>query len=155
VIVHVSPHEGKSFWLLTDLHTLKVVDADSDGAFTLTEVTANPGFGPPPHTHHRQNECFYVLEGTFEFFYENRTFTADAGSVIHLPKGRVHNHRAVGNVPARALVVYTPAGLERFLEEAGKPAVDRSSPPAPPEPPELEKIVAIAKKYGIEVPTAP
>ncbi len=149
--MHVSPRAGKSFWLLTDLFTVKAVGADTSGAFTLFEVTANPGFGPPPHTHHREDESFYVLEGVFEISYENRTFTAGAGSFVHLLKGRLHRHQAVGNAPARVLALYTPAGLERFIEEAGKPAGDTSSTPAPPEMPELERIVAIAKKYGIEV----
>ena len=54
--------------------------------------------------------------------------------------------------PAKALVIQAPAGIERFIEEAGKPATDPSARPAPPEMPELEKIVAIAQKHGIEVP---
>jgi quercetin dioxygenase-like cupin family protein len=150
--VQISPNAGKSFWLTTDRHTLKLVSADTNGAFTLIETTARPEFAPPPHIHHRQDEYFYILEGSFEFSCEGRTFTAGAGSVVHLPKGRVHTHRAAGSAPARALALYTPAGLEQFIEEAGTPVVDHTATPAPPAMPDLEKIVAIASKYGIEVP---
>jgi hypothetical protein len=44
------------------------------------------------------------------------------------------------------------AGVERFIEEAGKLATDPSVRPSPPERSELERIVAIAQKHGIEVP---
>jgi len=42
--------------------------------------------------------------------------------------------------------------VERFIEEAGRPATDLSATPRPPELPELERVVATAQKYGIEVP---
>jgi hypothetical protein len=64
-------------------------------------------------------------------------------------------HRAVGDAPARALVLNTPAGIEKFIEEADEPVTDRVSPPASPEMSELERIVMIAQKYGIEVPPPP
>lgn len=149
--MHLAPHEGKSFWLLTDRFTFKVVGADTKGAFAMSEVTANPGFGPPPHTHQREDEAFYILEGLFEISYEGRTLTARPGSLVYLPKGRPHQHQAVGTAPARVLAWYTPAGVERFIEEAGKPAPDPSATPPPPEPAELERIVAIAARYGITV----
>ena len=153
--VHLSRGEGTSWWLATDLHTFKAVSESTNGAFSLSEVTVRPEFGPPPHIHHREDEAFYVLEGQFEFWYNDRTFSAGVGSFVYLPKGRLHMHRAAGGAPARALVLHTPAGLERFIAEAGKAATDRSAPPAPPQLPELERIVAIAQKYGIEVPPLP
>lgn len=150
--MHVSPQQGKSFWLTTDRHTFKLVSADTGGAFTLIETVADPSFGPPPHIHHRQDETFYVLEGSVEFSLDGRTFTAGVGSVVYLPKGHLHTHRAVGNGKARVLALYTPAGLERFIEEAGTPVTDPKATPAPPAMPVLEKIVAIARDHGIEVP---
>ncbi|MDQ3911826.1 MAG: hypothetical protein M3305_08680 [Actinomycetota bacterium] len=95
------------------------------------------------------------MEGKFEFLDNDRTFTAGAGSFVYLPKGRLHMHRAAGGASARALVLVTPAGIEKFIEGAGEPATDKSSPLAPPELPEIERIVAIAQKYGIEVPPPP
>jgi len=152
--IHPAPDEGTSWWFATDLHTFKAVSATTNGAYTLTEVTARPDFVPPPHIHHREDEAFYVLEGQFEFWYNERTFTAGVGSFVYLAKGRVHKHGATGGA-ARALVLHTPAGLERFIAEAGKPATDRSVRPTPPPMAELERIVAIAQKYGIEVPPPP
>jgi quercetin dioxygenase-like cupin family protein len=152
---HVPADGGRSFWLATDLQTFKAVGAETGGAFALSELTAHPQFGPPPHIHHREDESYYVLEGEFEFVDDGRAFTAGPGSFVFLPKGRLHIHRAVGDSPARALVLVTPAGVEKFIEEAGEPATDTSSVPPVPEMPELGRIVEIAQKYGIEVPPPP
>ena len=151
---HVTRNAGKSLWLMSDLFTFKVVGEDTNGAFSLAEVPAGAEFGPPPHIHHREDESFYVLEGAFEFSIGGRAFTAGAGSFVYLPKGLVHMHRAAGGASAKAVVMYTPAGVERFIEEAGRAATDVSATPGPPELPELERIVAVAQKYGIEVPPA-
>lgn len=149
------PGQGGSFWLATDLHTFKATAEDTGGAFALSELTAQPVFGPPPHIHHREDESYYILEGEFEFMNDGHTFTAEVGSFVHLPKGRLHIHRATGDAPARALVLVTPAGVEKFIQEAGEPATDTSSAPPPPEMPELQRIVEIAQGYGIEVPPPP
>ena len=145
--------EGQSFWLLTDLFTFKVVGDDTNGTLTVAELTARPEMGPPPHLHRHADENFYVLEGTFDFSLAGQPFSAGAGSFVHLPKGVVHTHSAGGGAPARALVMQAPAGVEKFIMEAGRPAPDTSIAPVLPEQSELERVVAIARKYGIEVST--
>jgi quercetin dioxygenase-like cupin family protein len=150
--VQIGPGKGNSFWLLTDLHTFKVVGEDTNGAFTVAELTAGPEMGPPPHIHRNADESFYILEGTFEFSLAGQAFTAGAGSFVYLPKGVVHTHQAGGGRPAKALVLQTPAGVERFIAEAGTPAPDVSTRPGPPDQATLERIVGAALKHGIEVP---
>lgn len=150
--VHLGKGEGKAFWLLTDLHTFKLVGADTHGAMTVAELAAGPELGPPPHFHRHNDESFYILEGMFEFSLAGQPFTAGPGAFVHLPKGVVHTHRAGGGAPAKALVIQTPAGVEHFIEEAGTPAADPSVRPAPPAMPDLQKIVAIAQKHDIQVP---
>jgi quercetin dioxygenase-like cupin family protein len=149
---HVPAGQGGSYWLGTDLQAFKAVGDDTGGAFALSKLTAHPQFGPP-HIHHNEDESYYVLEG--EFMDEGRTFAAGPGTFVSLPKGRLHAHRAAGDAPARALVLVTPAGVEKFIEEAGEPATDTSSAPPVPEMPQLGRIVEIAQKYGIEVPPPP
>src|SRR5437667_8599929 len=112
--------DGRSFWLLTDLHTFKVVGDDTNGAFTVAELTAGPEIGPPPHIHHNSDESFYILEGIFDFSLAGQAFTAGAGAFVHLPKGVVHTHRAGGGASARALVIQSPAGVERSTDDGGK-----------------------------------
>lgn len=147
---HVAPREGKALWVAGDLVTLKVVEEDTDGAFLLGEEVSPPGGGPPPHIHHREDEMFCVLEGEYEFLVGERTIRAGAGSVIYGPRNVPHTFKNVGTTPARMLAFVMPAGFERFLEEVGKEAAGLSSPP-PFGPEEIERLLATAPKYGIEM----
>jgi len=149
---NIGKGQGRSYWLLTDLHTFKVTGEDTNGAFVVAELTARPGMGPPPHIHRLADETFYILEGTFDFTLDGRPFSAGAGSLVYLPKGVVHTHQAGGGAVARAVVMQAPAGVEHFIAEAGKPAPDTSATPVPPDPSEFERIVAIARKHSIDVP---
>jgi quercetin dioxygenase-like cupin family protein len=151
--VHLGRGEGTSFWLLADRHTFKVGGNETSGACAIAELTAGPELGPPPHIHRHCDESFYILEGVFEFSLAGQAFTANAGSFVLLPKGVVHTHRAGGGAPAKALVIQTPGGVERFIAEAGKPATDTTTRPALPEASEFGRIVEIAKKHDIDVPT--
>jgi hypothetical protein len=47
-----------------------------------------------------------------------------------------------------------PAGLEKFFEEVGKPGTDLSSPP-PFEEVDIDRLLAAAPKYGVEIPPPP
>jgi len=153
--VRLDSGQGKMFWLLTDLFTFKITGAETGGAFTVTEVDAGPELGPPPHIHRDADESFYILEGTFDFMLAGRTFSAGPGAFVHLPKGVVHTHRAGGGAAAKAIVMQAPAGVERFIEEAGTATTAASPRPPAPSLPELERIVAIALRHGIEVPPPP
>ncbi len=151
--IHVAPDEGRRLWVVGELLTLKMVGSDTDGAFALIEEVTPPEGGPPPHMHTREDETFYVLEGELEFLIGERTISATAGSVVYGPRGIVHSFRNVGSTPSRMAVIITPAGLEKFFEEVGEPVTDPSSPPE--SPPDVERLVAVARKYGMEIPPPP
>jgi len=63
-----------------------------------------------------------------------RAFTVNAGSIFHIPKGRLHVWGNATAKLARTLLFIVPAGFEGFFEEAGMPGTDLSSPPPPPIP---------------------
>ena len=153
--IHLDRHAGTAYWLLTSLFTFKATGAETNGRLSIAELDADPAMGPPPHVHREADECFYILEGTFDFSLDGRPFSAGPGSFVCLPRGIVHTHSAGGGKPARALVIQSPAGVEKFIAEAGSVATDRSRRPAPPEPAALGRIVAIAAQHGIDVPPAP
>ncbi len=90
-----------------------------------------------------------MVEGELEFLVGGRTISADAGSVVDGPRGVARGFRNVGSAPSTMAVIIAPAGLERFFEEAGEPVEDPSSPPGGP--PDVERLVAVAQRYGIEI----
>jgi hypothetical protein len=62
----------------------------------------------------------------------------------------LHSFRNVATRHGRTAVIITPAGLEKFFEEVGEPVTDPSSPLEGP--PDIERLVAVARKYGMEIP---
>ena len=148
--MHIPPDEGETLWFVGDLITLKMVGEDTAGAFALAEEITPPQGGPPPHMHTREDEAFLVLEGELEFVVGDRTITASAGSVVYGPRGIAHTFRNVGPTPSRMVVLIMPAGFEKMVEEVGEPVIDPSSPPEGP--PDIERLAAVQRKYGVEMP---
>ncbi len=152
--LHVTEGEGKKLWVADELMAFKASGKDTGGAYALTDSVVPPGGGPPPHVHLREDEAFWVLEGELEVTVGETTFGAGAGSFVHLPKGVPHGYRNVGAGPARFLTLMVPAGLEGFFEEVGKPGTDLSSPP-PFEEEDIDRLLTVAPKYGVEIPPPP
>ena len=154
-VAHVAPGEGTiSLWVLGELLTYKVPSQRTGGAYSLFEVTTQPGAGPPPHVQHREDEAFYVIEGEYEFLIGEETLRVGAGSLLYVPKGTLHTHKNVGEGVGRMLVTQTPGGLyEHFFEKVGKKAVDGEvRPPVFEDHSDMRRIMEVAAEHGIEIP---
>ncbi|WDD36748.1 cupin domain-containing protein (plasmid) [Nostoc sp. UHCC 0926] len=159
--IAVPSGEGKSFLVLPgETMTLKATSADTDGAYTLIEVTDEPQAGPPFHLHRREDESFYILEGTFAFqigvgeasrreasLKETRTVTATAGCFITAPKGVPHSYKNIGTTPARMLTLFVPAGIENFFEDLSKLTAAGTL--------DIDSIAAVAAMQGMELVPPP
>ena len=121
--------QDESLWVLGDHYRFKLHSGQTAGTITIVELTAFPGNGPPPHIHHREDESFYVLEGTFSVLLSDETLQASTGAFVHIPKGTLHTYKNVGTSPARVLVILTPGGFENLWREIGQPAEQDSVPP--------------------------
>ncbi|MDX6254381.1 MAG: hypothetical protein QOJ11_715 [Frankiales bacterium] len=120
-VVHL-PGEGRNIDLGAFRMTVKADAVDTGGAFTLLEASEPAGFGPPMHTHDDAAEAFYVLEGVYVIFVEDREFVCHAGAFVHIPAGVTHGFR-VGNTQSRKLNIYTPAAMVGYFDELGLAAV--------------------------------
>jgi hypothetical protein len=80
------------------------------------QATKPPGFGPPIHIHHDSAEAFYVLEGEYIMYLDDREFTCAAGSFIFIPLGVRHGFK-VGDVPSRKLNFYFPAAMIGYFDD--------------------------------------
>jgi mannose-6-phosphate isomerase-like protein (cupin superfamily) len=108
--------------------TFKARAETTNGTFTALENVVPPLQGPPLHVHVREDEMYYVLEGRVRFKADDRIFDAPTGSFMFIPRGTPHCFQNVGSTAARLLVMFTPAGMERFFE--GMAAL----PPGSPDP---------------------
>lgn len=96
--------------------TVKAGDAETGGVVSVLEAEEPPGFGPPIHVHHDCAEAFYVLEGEYVMYLEDREVVCPAGSFIFIPQGAHHGFR-VGDVPSRKLNFYFPASMIGYFDD--------------------------------------
>ena len=68
-----------------------------------------------------------------------------------MPVGTPHSFRNESNKPAKMLISVAPAGLEEMFFEVGVPLAEGATTAAPPSKEEIEKLLAVAPKYGIEI----
>jgi quercetin dioxygenase-like cupin family protein len=111
------------------------------GLVDMVEVPA--GDMPPLHVHHTHDEGFLLLEGELLLFMPGREITLHPGEFVLAPRGIPHTYQ-VGESPARWLVLSTPAGFERFVEDVA--AQDDVTPAA---------LTATAAVHGIEILAPP
>ena len=109
-----------------------------------------PGGGPPPHVHRRE-EGFFVLEGEITFTVNGKWVVAQAGTFAIMPVGSQHSFMNESDRPAKMLITVAPAGLEQMFFEVGVPLAEGATTALPPAKDEIEKLLAIAPGYGIEI----
>ena len=127
--------------------------AEVQNKYCLVEAVVPPGLGAPPNHHAGETESFYVLDGEIEFHIDGRSLRAGAGRHVPIPDGAVHAFAAVGERPARVLILNAPGAMhERFFTELGEPVDEDRTEPAPPAgPPDLERVLAVAESTGMTI----
>lgn len=92
---------------------------ETDGHYFFFESLVPPGGGPPPHVQTKEEEAFYILEGELTFYAEGKETIAKPGAYLNIPKGVRHRFKNNSPNPARMLVFFAPAGVEKMFEEMG------------------------------------
>jgi mannose-6-phosphate isomerase-like protein (cupin superfamily) len=112
----VLPGDGRAIDLGEFGMTVKADVGETAGVVSVLEADEPPGFGPPIHVHHDAAEAFYVLEGEYIMYLEDRELACPAGSFIFIPVGAPHGFR-VGDVPSRKLNFYFPAAMIGYFDD--------------------------------------
>jgi mannose-6-phosphate isomerase-like protein (cupin superfamily) len=140
--------EGQAIWFAGALMILKAAGERTEGRFAFLDQRVPGDYAVPKHVHHAEDEAWYVLEGDVTFYCGDETFFAGSGSWVFLPKDVPHSFR-VGSAGGRLLTFSAPASFADFVKAAGEPAPRLVAPP--PGPMDLERLMPIATKYGIEL----
>jgi quercetin dioxygenase-like cupin family protein len=93
---------------------LKLAGEQSGGDWAVVEWRVRAGDDPPMHTHTREDETLYVLDGAITAYVGGEKIDVEAGSYAALPKNVPHGLSVRGE-EARLLVALEPAGAEYFL----------------------------------------
>jgi len=151
IVINVGPGEGDAFSAVGDAYRVLASGDQTGGIYALSEIRVSPGNGPPPHVHSRDDEAFFVLEGEIMFQIGDEKITARPGTFIQGPRGIPHTFKNTDTSPARMLVFVMPSGFENFVKEFAKRLPSFDSPAIPVIQSEIEKLLATAPKYGIQI----
>ena len=142
---------GRTIAVVGDIYRFLATGEDTDGRYALMEAIVPPGGGPPPHIHSREEEGFFVLEGEITFQLGEDRFVAGVGTFANMPVGSLHSFKNESSKPAKMLISMAPAGLEKMFFEVGVPLAEGATTALPPTKEEIEKLLEIAPRYGIEI----
>ena len=119
----------------------RIDSASTHGALSVVEFISQPGEGVGVHTHEREDELVYLLEGEIQVSLGGQELTVTQGACALLPRGIPHGYTNIGSVPSRLLAVLLPGRLDAFFVELSKElASDR---------PHEEAIVGLCRAFGL------
>lgn len=104
----ISPDDGAHLPVLDITH--KVTAAVSGGSLVVDEWCLAPGQTILPHTHLREDECSYVLEGELMCYVSGKVVLAPAGSYVVKPRQIPHAFYNAGAGTVRVMEILTPGG---------------------------------------------
>lgn len=147
---HVPAGAGPAYCGPGNRITYLITGAETGGAFFMAEVSVVPGGGPPPHIHSREDESFYVQQGTLAVQVGDKTLNVSTGDFVQLPRGVMHSFKNIGDDAAKLLMVAAPSGLENYFAETFFPAADAASIPDLGQA-VIARAMKIAPKYGLDL----
>jgi quercetin dioxygenase-like cupin family protein len=143
----IVPDEGRTVWLGQPGSSLgvtfKIGAEATGGAFSIVEHPVPPGALARPHTHTKEDEFSYVLEGEIGARIGDEVIQATAGCYVVKPRGIPHAFWNAGPRQARILEIISPAGFERYFVEMSRLLAHGG-------PPDLEAMGRLSNDYGLE-----
>lgn len=146
----ITKNEGEILGVAGGNYRIIISGEETGGNYAVIEMLVPPGGGPPPHSHPRMQEMFYLMEGELEFKTEAGKTTVKEGGFINIPfGGAIHCFQNTSASYARMLCTVMPAGLDSVFRQVGIPAEPGQFFPLPAMTPELMALLKeMDEKYG-------
>ncbi len=93
---------------------IAVGKAESGGEYAVVRYHVARGDEPPLHTHTREDEMVYVVDGEITAIIGDAEVDVGPGAFAALPRGVPHTIRVRGD-SATVMLTLVPAGVERFF----------------------------------------
>jgi mannose-6-phosphate isomerase-like protein (cupin superfamily) len=148
--VVVRREEGEARWWFEGLAVIRATAADTGGLMTIVEMTEPPGHEAPLHVHHREDEAFFILEGSATIHVGDESFEVGPGDYAFGPRDVPHRY-SIGPDGCRMLFICTPGGFENLVRGMSVPAKSRTLPPPSDEEPDWENVAAVAEANACEL----
>ncbi len=123
----------------TEIHLTAL---QTGGAFCLLVDHPPVGWSLAAHLHQNEAETIHIVEGEFEMEVDGARSRLSAGETIYVPRGVIHSGANIGRQSGRRVLLFSPAGMERFFSEAGASTPDTE--------PDIPALLAAAGRHGWE-----
>lgn len=148
----LGPEEGRSYWqpgphfghmsVKLGPHNLP------HAPFSMGTQVMPPGCHVRAHGHAKNDEVFYILEGNGHCIVDGEMHLLEPGSTVMLGRYCEHSIYSDGPGDLKFVWFFTPPGLEKVVEAAGKPRKPGESPPESIERPANMPAVLQAAGYA-------
>jgi quercetin dioxygenase-like cupin family protein len=144
------------YWVIGQRIDFLATAETTRGDYSLFHVFIPAGPpGPLPHRHRDADEFFYALAGRVEVLFEDDWHSLAPGEFLHVPRGTLHTFNNVTTDTARMLSGFVPSGFERFFRDFGHSARLEDVDPLPVEEAEIQRLIATASQYDMELVARP
>lgn len=133
--------------VLSDQLRLLLRSADSPFQMSAMVVDVPPGGAVPPHTHGKEEEGYFVLEGKLELTIGEDTHTLAAGDFGHVPPRTVHGYTNASAAPVRFLAWTVGGPIDQFFE-----AMSQRVKQMPKDAPAMAEITS---RFGVQIVGGP
>ena len=115
---------------------------ETGDSFSALELTITPGSIVVPHTHSREDEVSYVIEGEIGVKIGDQVVTVPSGSYVFKPRNVPHTFWNPGTRDARTLEMIAPPDFASYFEELSKILSESGSSAK-------RKELELDEKYGL------
>jgi mannose-6-phosphate isomerase-like protein (cupin superfamily) len=143
----IDANAGRS--ILNDFVIFKLAGAQTAANLAIVEHVLAPGeLGAPMHTHSREDEYSFVLEGKLSAVIGGELVVAGPGGLVLKPRGIPHTFFNQGARPLRILELIAPGDFAPYFDELAELVIAGGGRPDGP------ALIALAARYGLEMDLA-
>lgn len=114
--IFLPPHEGRHYNLGKMQAIFKADKEETQERYCISEWWLDPhSEGPGAHMHEKNNDIFYVLEGTVTILIGKEWIHAAKGSFILIPENTMHDFANHTDSKIGLLNFFIPGGFERNM----------------------------------------
>ncbi|WP_316013400.1 cupin domain-containing protein [Roseobacter sp. HKCCA0434] len=145
--------DPRTYNVLNILMKFHAFPEDVDGKYCLVECVVPVGAGAPPNRHAGETEGFFVLEGQVAFHVDGEDRITGPGEFVSIPDGAIHAFQAIGEGPARLLILNAPGHMHKaFFTRIGTPLPEGQTTLPEPSEPDLPTVMQVAQEVGMSIP---
>jgi mannose-6-phosphate isomerase-like protein (cupin superfamily) len=102
--------------------------------FSMGNVTLDPEGGQVPWHDQRQEEIYFIVEGTGEMCLGEERTVVQSGQAVYIPPQVFHQLTNIGSTPLRMIYCYGPAGDVAHWRQELDGTLPKAGVEAPPLP---------------------